>query len=231
MNIALAIVGILLGVFGAISGIQWSVHKWQRRASVSGHKKAKKVLLAKHSDHVYRRLDLGCRISEGGRSWYVRRTAVLVSKIDALNSVEMHTHIYGLVADSFRDSVEPDSIKLEDVDAPHPYDMGRILRFPHALKLDQEQDYVYTRNFQKTLPENKSDLFTASASTLCDLLTVRVIFDGTLPAVVKYRVMQRGGNDVGAEETHTPDPLSGEVRKDISFPDNDLTYGFHWQYA
>lgn len=228
MNVAFGVIGLLVGLVGAISGIQWITGRVKRVGAGKAHQKA---LAAAPGDYSYKSYDAAVRISDKGVTWYIRTQGTAIIKSDWKGIVETVQHRDGVVPGSFTHEVAPTGIEIKAVPTEHPAANKYHLTFPQTLNAGDKLSYTYSSHFRKIEPIRPNDEFAITfIGRDCEHLVLRVVFDGFEPKDVKYKIMDRMLVKEVWHENMTPDPVSGEVRKDIPLPNKNLLYGLFWVY-
>ncbi len=225
MTLAITIIGIILGIFGALSGFAVT-----REAMIRGFRRwqSRRKHSSQPNDFRYARLELGTRISENGTRWETFRTAKIVSLRDGLTAIDIG--VAALNASTETMSVSPNTFKIVPRGKSPTGYTHLELTLDKALDKGATAEFTFCLNFTKdSAAIVDGDKRIWSSNRPVDELLLRVIFTDGFCESVWFKVLDHSDR-ILEEGQLGMDQISREFRFHVRAPQPNINYGLIWHY-
>lgn len=217
-----------LGILGAVGApatiyhaVKWIIRFWHTTLLQVRHPSI-------HKDFYYKSRDFGYRVMEDGATFLNVRREVLVPLAKNLTSVPLNYRWTG--TGEITEDVSPNTVTIEDA----PKIMGKMgarrsVHFQGGLEKGKEYSYTLILSCRATSHQPESFLASGSSRRV-DSLILRVAFPiDNRPNHVTYRVLDSDGTEKERLALELSDPLTGEYRKEISYPRPFFEHRIEWE--
>ncbi|SRR6266851_3733832 len=214
----------ILGALGAPSSV-WKTVRWVGKLWNTSLIRLRHPAILK--DFYYRSRDFGYRVMEDGITYVSVRREEIVS-LSTLESVPLNYRWTG--SGEVAERIEPNHLEIKD----RPKIIGKLgirrsVFFEKALDKGQESTFivVLTCKAVNGQPEN---MIATSTARRVDKLVLRVAFPlNNRPSHVTYRLLDSDGVEIAKATLECSDFLTGEYRKEISYPKPFFEHRIEWE--